>query len=393
MVWSTKTKGLAITDKTPHKSTNPVLKGRAPAITTIHFSPLDLFGAAARCSHLNIINPSVVTSESAAVAALVERHVDDVRPDFAILAAANNLKDYVKSYFAGTVASGLAYLFMVRDGYVWSDHFENVVGGNPATGKSPDFIFASPSAGVALVESKGSRAATLTSFDARVKDGYELQVEPHLGFTVGGATASHGYCVGAHLKSTSKAELRIHHTAVTALASPPSAPNNLGSIQRNSYATAFQLSHSEGLARLVRTGERATEIPFLRFEWQHMTWLTSIADESWNRYFRHMESLFPPDYPASWGFSYRQAPRVFFAVEESMALRALREFMTSGMSEQLASELTPLPRDLVQSLASNSGETGGTVFPDGLGVFSQRAKRDQIETKIWTPEHGGSYMR
>ena len=57
----------------------------------------------------------------------------------------------------------------------------------------------------ALVESKGTRSDTSTGFNSTVDDGYTGQVEPHLGYTVGTSTASHGYCIGSYLKSPTKA--------------------------------------------------------------------------------------------------------------------------------------------------------------------------------------------
>ena len=75
---------------------------------------------------------------------LVREHVDNISVDFAVMSTADNFKDYVKSYFAGTIASALAYLEMIGDGYVWSDHFENLGGGNTSTKRTPDFVFARP---------------------------------------------------------------------------------------------------------------------------------------------------------------------------------------------------------------------------------------------------------
>ena len=87
------------------------------------------------------------------IAKLVEQHVDDFGDDFAILASARSLKDFVKSYFVGTVAAGLAYLVMINEGYVWADHFENIGGGNPTHARKPDFAFGMAGTGVALMES------------------------------------------------------------------------------------------------------------------------------------------------------------------------------------------------------------------------------------------------
>jgi hypothetical protein len=154
------------------------------------------------------------------MARLIERYVDDVADEFAITADADNLKDYVKSYFAGTVGAGLAYLAMINEGYVWSDHFENVGGGNSATKRQPDYVFTGPSTGLALMEAKGTRSATTSAFGKTVQDGYKGQVEPHLGHPVGGQTAVRGYAIGAWMYSKDQAELYMHHTRAS---TPPAS--------------------------------------------------------------------------------------------------------------------------------------------------------------------------
>jgi len=148
MTWSTTRKSLDITDKRAHIPTWARASGRAPTGTSIDFSPLELFGAAARCNFLHAINPTVATPQSNAMAALIEMFVNDPGSDFAILASADDIKDFAKSYFSGTVAQGLAYLAMIREGYSWSDHFEALGGGNPAVTRKPDFVFGGHGAGV-----------------------------------------------------------------------------------------------------------------------------------------------------------------------------------------------------------------------------------------------------
>ena len=176
----------------------------------------------------------------------------------------------METYFSGTVAVGLAYLTMIQEGYTWSDHFENVGGGNTAVKKSPDFVFVDGKGDTTLVESKGTRS-TSTSFNSTVREGYDDQVEPHLGYTVGTSTATHGYCIGSDLSDSSKAELNIHHTgAVTAGTGGGSAPGpgTSAAVQRHNYATALRLAHSESLCGQIRRGRLEDEIiPFFWFEW------------------------------------------------------------------------------------------------------------------------------
>ncbi len=73
-------------------------------MTSITFTPLEFFGATARCLHTHIINPAIVTAESIIISSLVEQHVDDVSTAFYVLSSADRFKDYAKSYFSGTVS-------------------------------------------------------------------------------------------------------------------------------------------------------------------------------------------------------------------------------------------------------------------------------------------------
>ena len=158
MAWLSKTKSLTITQTTDYKCTTPGTIGQAPAQTNISFTPFDLFGAAERCSHLHYVDPTAVTPESLIAKALIEHYVDDTSTDFSILSTADKLKDFVKSSFVGTVAAAVSYLTMIRNGYQWTDHFENVTGGNSGVTRAPDFVFAGQGKGHPLVESKGTRA-------------------------------------------------------------------------------------------------------------------------------------------------------------------------------------------------------------------------------------------
>jgi hypothetical protein len=304
------------------------------------------------------------------VKSLVEQHVDNTSHDFAVLTSADQFKDYVKSYFAGTIASALGYLAMIADGYVWSDHFENIKGGNPAVRRSPDFVFARPGQpDVALMESKGTRSATSGAFDATIKDGYVGQIEPHLGYSVGTATATHGYSIGSWLTSTTKAELNIHHTdAVSAV--PPGAPPPSGSIaavQQNNYATAFRLAHSEQLSQQIRSGDIPEEIPFYQFEWLGRKWLTSRMIRGWfdhgdARYKQSLDRLAYSDFFFPYARFYPT-----FAVDRSCAdglLKALSGFWP----EDAPFPIEPLPETLRKEARGGEAAAAAAIFPDGLAV-------------------------
>jgi len=178
MAWTSKNKNIPVAAQQPHSTLKSGLIGKNVTSTLISFTPLELFGAAARCNNLIYVDPSRPTAESDAVARLLEIHVNDHAVDFAIDASVDGLKDYVKSYFAGTVGGGLAYLLMIREGYVWKGHFEDLGAKAPNTTRSPDFVFADSTGEIALTEAKGSRSASTSAFDKTIADGYIGQVEP-----------------------------------------------------------------------------------------------------------------------------------------------------------------------------------------------------------------------
>jgi hypothetical protein len=380
MAWNSKSKDLDLTKIVPHANSDPKVTGRAPSISTITFSPMQLYGAAARCSHLHVVNPATVTPESLIISALLEQHVDDVSNDFAILSSADTFKDFVKSYFAGTVAAGVAYLAMINDGYVWSDHFENLGGGSSGTKKTPDFVFAGPASSVALMESKGSRSATSSAFDTRISDGYIDQVEPHLGHVVGTATATHGYCIGSYLQSTTKAELRVHHTAVPVAGGGGGAgdPTSISAVQRHNYATAFRLAHSELLSEQLRSGDGPDRIPFLRFHWRGRKWLTAYSLSAIS---------YPPGYPSYLAEKIKRSmsdirlgPSLGFALEETIAVDVLNSFLRGGRREGDPLEIAPLSLD---GEPTYRGTPGGAIFPDGLAIVSGKANWPLMEAAMW----------
>lgn len=388
MVWTSKQKDLGVAKLVGHAHSNLNVIGRAPAIPTISFQPIELFGAAARCSHLHLINPAVITPESLMVQALVESHVDDVSTNFAILASANQFKDFVKGYFAGTVAAGLSYLAMINDGYVWSDHYENLGGGNAAVARTPDFAFAGVGTGLALMESKGSRSQTSSAFDVTLRDGYTGQLEPHLGHLVGGMLATHGYCIGGYLKSTTKAELRIHHTAVPVAGSrgPAGDPTALLALQRQSFATAFTLAHTEQLGAAIRTGETPGLVPFERIEWAGRSWLTYGAPVGVNYrggLAQELVRMFDDKFPRPWSSS-----RLFFAVEEQIALRALRAFIGGHDRSREAGDRAGVPPFSAGSPGRTKSNRTVAQCPDGLAVLDRRSRSQMAAFHVWDPQSG-----
>jgi hypothetical protein len=385
VIWISKAKSISVTNQTGHTTSKAGVTGRAPGIASVQFTPSDLFGAAARCLHLHLINPALVSPESRLIAALVEQHVDDAPADFFVLASADNFKDYAKAYFAGTVAAGIAYLAMIADGYTWSDHFENVVKtgpgkGNSGVSRSPDFVFVGTGTNnTALVESKGTRAATSGTFNSTVEDGYLNQVNPHLGYMVGSSTPTHGFCVGSWLTPTTKAaELNIHHTALVVATSPSEpASSDPSAVQQNNYASVFTLAHSVELGSGIRLSRiRDAQILFLEFEWIGQTWLCSPIAMPWwlDRALQRLEFTSPASVPGRYGF----------AIQRNIAEVVLRTVLLRETRPESLFELEPISK-----LGAAAREENGTVFPDGFAVWPRELEgRTKFRQVRWEQSKG-----
>lgn len=389
MNWTTKRKNIHTSSSVPHVKSAAGVVGRAPANLAVNFSPHDLFAAAARCSHLHLVNPSISTPEFQMIAKLIEPHVDNSSSNFAVLASVDSFKDFIKSYFVGTVATGLAYLAMINEGYVWSDHFEHLGGGNPSHTKKPDFVFAGVATGVALVEAKGGRSGSLNKFNTVVSDGYTDQVEAHLGHAVGGVTASHGYCIGAWLQSAQKADLLVHYTEVPAPPQPPrdDATADISTIQQHNFATAFALTHGPRLGNALRTGDsRYLFYPFWRFTWLGVNWVTGFGLNWSEAGFNKTWLLWDDLYLGAWELSPNQR---FFAIEESRAKAALSRFL--GKGRFLHADLpgmTPIDSSL-QALVREQEDGQGTVFPDGLAYVDLSRIKVKFEPVVWNVDRLG----
>ncbi len=157
----------------------------------------------------------------------------------------------------GSSAAGVAYLQMIRDGYVWCDHFENQLLLETApTKRSPDFVFSRPNhTDVAITESKATHGSSRKQFGRSVENGYVEQVEPYLGMQISGATVSHGFAIGSWMTSPTRAELVIDHTAVPVLATPPDdVPSDPTAVKRGNYLTVLALMFGSAAARGARDG-------------------------------------------------------------------------------------------------------------------------------------------
>lgn len=383
MPWNHQTKTLQITGTTDHPCATPGVIGRAPSITGLQFTPSEFFGATARCSHMHFVDPALVTPESLMIASIVKRHVDDISADFAILASANNFKDYIKSFFSGTVAAGLSYLTMIQDGYHWSDHFENVVGPGFG-GRTPDFVFAGQSAGIALTEAKGTRSAGKTTFDSTVEAGYLGQVEPHIGSNFGGLFATHGYCIGSWLTSNTKAELLIHHTEVPVSAGVSGAGGqSLAQVQQQNYATVFTLVSGPTFGMQLRKGNVEEVPPLVRFEWLGHRWLIAWHLRLSPDWLIHL--LHDIDWPRPVIMGENMPPFLGFAIEEQTAATLLRYFGTDEPRPHADTGIgiTPLPPALIEEARQSYDREASAIFPDGLAVIGWRKRMKHPTVVKW----------
>lgn len=390
MVWTTQSKDLGIVKTTDHPNATAGVMGRALGVKGIHFTPLELFGAAARCSHLHFVNPALATPESLMIGALIEQYVDNVSTDFSILATAGNFKDFVKSYFVGTVASGLAYLAMIEDGYYWGDHFENVTGGNPTIKRSPDYVFTGNGTGTALLESKGTRSAALTTFDGTVETGYLDQVEPHLGHNINGVCATHGFAIGAWMTSTTKAEMHVHHTtAITSIGPRGAAGTPSLTVQQHSYATAMGLVQGPELASQIRRG-RIEDVPAMfRFHWLERSWLMSprwmmippFWDEDVHPHIRWLWSGKPGARRPEGSL-----PFMGFAIDEQTAKSVFSRFSQPDTLKVPPLNVEPLPEELRGRARRDYDGRAGAVFPDGLALIGWGNRLSDPQPVRWIAE-------
>lgn len=389
--WSTSAKRLEIVKQTPHPCATPSVGGAPLTVTVFDFTPVEFYLAAAFCSHMHPVSPSAASPEAKMIRALVAHHVDDAKPDFAIEATADGFKDYVKSYFSGTVATALAFIGMQRNGYRWSGHFEHLRPPS-AKGRSPDFVFASPVFGTCLVESKGTRSANSGAFDGVVEDGYLMQVERHLGTSlVGGAFPSHGYCIGSWMTSVSRAELVVHHSFATpagsGAASKVGAGGRIGdgdgrgikAVQRQDMGTVFTLVFGARWGEAVRAG-RIDELPVLiQIEWMERSW---IAAANW-------PADFVLELPLkSFRTSFPVGRRVFrdyaFMIERSVLATALRRYGAEG--DDMAAD-TDFPTFDADDVAM-ARRSGGALLGDGLAAVPAftRVRASRVEWNRRTGE-------
>jgi hypothetical protein len=405
MTWTTQPKSVGITSTIDHPTAKPLVIGRTLPISEFNFTPAEFYAAAAVCSHMHVVDPLASTPEAEMIASLVKHHVSDDGDRFAILASADNFKDFVKSFFAGAVASGLAYLTMTRSAYHWAGHFEYVAG-NVGKERSPDYVFAGQGPGYALMESKGTRSSGRTAFNNEVEEGYLEQVEKHLGKRFNGVVADHGYCIGSWMTSVSETELFVHHTRLSGgsgSAGTPGSPlsggrrgeggggigesdddtppdGGLALVQRHDYATAFSLAFGAVVGVNLRSRLVPDLPPLLRFEWLDRRWLTNPFALGGTRVTQYTNQKTSVRYDA---FGIRRA---VFAVEEqnvSAVLRYLNEPEGQRGPRGGIPGIEAVPRDLIYRARE---APFCAVLPDGLAVFDRLQRWQAAKLVKWNRE-------
>jgi hypothetical protein len=380
MTWISRDKRIITASVQPHTAPpNSEIKGRPPGVTSIRFTPQELFGAMARCSHLHLIDPAAVTTESECCRLLIAHHVDEPTDDFSLLASVKRLKDSVRSHMIGSTGTGIAYLQMIRDGYVWCDHFENLsLTKRPNTKKSPDYVFSRPGQGdVAITESKATQGSSRAQFKRTVESGYLEQVGPFLGFEIGGAIASHGYSIGSWMTSPTRAELLIDHTAapVTATPGPGDTRSSPSSVKRGNYLTVLSLLFGPAASTAARAGQWVpSERDFPIVNWIGRDWVTGY-------------SVIP-------GAAYEMVPGT---IAYSAPIRLLNPFaLELGVARTFFKTLSRLGDDesdplaelgrMDDALIARAMEEGGAVYPDGFAVLARHGAPVNVLT--WNPLKG-----
>lgn len=337
----------------------------------------------ARCSHLHVINPSAATPEAETCRHLLHQYVDDTGDDFAILNTADKLKDFSRTHLAGVVGAGISYLQMIRDGYTWFDHFENLALAESApSSRSPDFVFSrSGDDTVAISESKATRGSSRKQFDGTVKRGYIEQVSPYLGMTIGSSVASHGFSIGSWMTSPTRAEILVHHTEpLPQSADRPGGRPDPIDVRRGNYLNILSLLLGPAVSSAAREGEwSARGSQFVTARWLGHDWLLGLSP------LRHPFSI-AEDWEPIWpvlgvgpsflgGFS-------AFALELEIAKRVFRSLETpNGLPDLLLS--LPVMEDRLIAEASNFDSA---VFPDGFAVIGRDANLENVTVRTPLPQ-------
>lgn len=367
MKWVANPKSLKTSTVTAHPDNRSLpVRGRAPAVREITYTPSELYGAMARCSHLHLIDPSIITQESEIYQNLICQYVAEDNSDFAILATADRLKDYSARHMTGVVGDGLAYLQMTCDGYVWFDHFENLVlSDSSGTARSPDFVFnRRDDSTVAISESKATRRNSRTRFNRTVSKAYAEQVSPYLGLTLGSSVASHGFAIGSYLTSNRRAELLIHHTASVEKSDSEDKGSDPSAVRLGNYANILSLLLGAETSRYIRSGpSRFSDRSFPIVSWLGRQWLIGVQPRL-RKYLE--EGLHEILWLSKRWIPWRAAGWGRFALDLETAKLAFRALERPDSARGVLNSIPEMPSGLVDE----ARRSGGAIFPDGFAVLA-----------------------
>lgn len=378
MNWIANPKSLKISTITAHPDARPApVCGREPGTRIITFTPSELFGAMARCSHLQSIDPSIVTQESEIYRNLVSKHVTEERSEFAILDTANRLKDYNARHMAGVVGDGLSYLQMIRDGYEWVDHFENLpLTGSPGTERSPDFVFSRrDDPCVAISESKATRGSSRANFGRTVSKAYVEQVSPYLGLRLGSSVASHGFAIGSFMTSSVQAELFIHHTDTSGAVNDGDSGSDPSAVRRGNYINIFSLLLGSDASRSMRARSwSAQDRWFLTSNWLGRKWLIGLRITHGGYRWDDLDEFF---WLTRGRVPWRAAGLSPFALDLEIATSVLGALEAPDQERALLDNIPRLPAELIDE----AKRSGGAIFPDGFAVLGQEPSPMEVNVQ------------
>ncbi|MFB9952516.1 hypothetical protein ACFFP0_27040 [Rhizobium puerariae] len=321
-----------------------------------------------------MIDPSIVTHESEIYRNLVSQHVSEDRTDFAILATADRLKDYSARHMTGVVGDGLAYLQMIRDGYEWFDHFENLpLTGSSGTARSPDFVFSRrDDLSVAISESKATRGSSKERFGQTVSKAYTEQVSPYLGLKLGSSVASHGFAIGSYLTSNLRGELFIHHTETVDNPGRLDGGGDPSAVRRGNYINILSLLMGPEASRSMRSGSLSVrDRTVLTTRWLGREWLLGYTGRYGDYHWDDIDEFF---WLRRRRLPWRAAGFSRFALDLEVATIAFRALERPEQEKELLNNIPEMP----SRLAEEAKQNGGAIFPDGFAVLADDPLPERI---------------
>lgn len=229
-----------------------------------------------------------------------------------------------------------------------------------------------------MLESKATQGTHRSAFIGIVERGYTDQVSPHLGAEIGGSFASHVFSIGSWMKSPSKAELHVNHTAVSADPGPGEGSSDPRLVRLGNYQTVMTLMFGPRIASAARAGRWLSPEIGLLTDWLDRKWLLGFPSP-------YLGSRFwaGPNADVFAEYDWAGWPLVNeFALELNVAETVFKAFSAERSEIDPLAALAPMEPSLIE----RAKENGGAVFPDGFAVLGP----DKIKTHVsnWDPTIG-----